>query len=249
MASVLLVGAGRAAAAILEAALSHREFERISVFARRTQSAKKLISSFPKEKKRLQALKSLERVDADLIILAPSRFAAEDRNRLLKKDPKAPVRQLEAEKNAELFLELVPFLEKMNPKQVIVVTNPVAELVKLLAEKIPKFRRKISGFGLELDFIRGKMHSKKVKSVKCTHGQAVFVGLSKKESKELKETIDHWFKDLVKKGGYPRQQISRTFNKLLALELGKKKGFHHLEVPFGNKVIAKRRKFTGKRRL
>jgi len=249
MPSVLLVGAGRVAAAILEAILSHNEFEEISICARRMQSAKRLISSYPKEKNRLQAITSLKNVDADLVILAASRFTTDDRNRLLKKNPNAPLCQLEAKKNTELFLELAPFLERMNPKQVIVVTNPIAKLVQLLANKIPKLRPKISGFGLELDFIRARKRSQKVKSVKGTHGQAVFVGLSQRESEELRERIDRWFKDIVSKGRYPRREISQTFNEFLVLELGKKKGFHHLEVPFGTKVIAKRRKYTGKKRL
>ena len=74
MPSVLLVGAGRVAAAILEAILSHNEFEKISICARRMQSAKRLISSYPKEKNRLQAIASLKNVDADLVILTASRF-------------------------------------------------------------------------------------------------------------------------------------------------------------------------------
>jgi len=211
---VVIIGCGKVGSEISKNIINKKYLAKLLLFDRNPENSNKLYKSL--NSSNVATISSLEEVkEIEYIILTLSAISQEERKKsFLKRNSTYKVRHDEMQANLSAFNELVPALNKISRNaKIIVVSNPVEEIVSFLHTKLKN--EKVYGFGLSLDAARyNKILSKEVICI-GEHGRAVpLLNLSsEKEYTWLYEEVDSEVMKFLRKKGMTYKITGAEFEK------------------------------------
>jgi malate/lactate dehydrogenase len=195
-----------------------------------------------KSKKRVEkgfvqiGIKDVDR-SFDYIILTFSGISDENRKRSFRLCKNTfDVRKVELKYNLKILKKYIPLLKKLSNKtKIIVLTNPVDEIVNYLYLNLP--RKQIFGFGATLDKKRYSRILKKEVDCVGLHGNMIPLIKSEPEVYEkLYKKIDQKLLKYFQKKGLPNKFVAEEFGDYFKILNGKRKRIlntsYYLNKPF-----------------